>query len=502
MLFYWNGVSSQLERLGIRRDCCGVFDQTMSMFSEFYITSDSASSLVCLLLCYFVIIAIAVRLLNRTRDSLKHIQDNTEYDPGWIENGGIFIARNETRLDEYKRLATLGRASGIECAIITPQQTQAIFPLLDANAFYGALYSPGDGLIDPSMLCTTLTRLAKATNIATVIEHCPVEEILTEKSANGAQCVNGVQTKQGIIRTRCVVNATGVWSQSLMEPLGISLPLIPMKHSYVVSEPIEGIFGMPNVRDHDASVYLRIQGSSIMMGGYEENPIILDRVANDFNFSLYDLDWSVFESHVKGATELCPAFGEAGIKSTVCGPESFTPDHKPLLGPDPRCHGLVHNCGYNSAGMMLGGGCGEQIAKWIIHDRPEFDMSHYDIRRFRHDQLANRIWATERSHESYAKNYSMVFKNDQPLSGRNFIRDPLFDDMIQQGAVMEESHGYEKPGFFDKSKAPIIVMPYDWYGAYDNPRNTDTTYIDYLGAESTYDFPKHLPLVRCSIGSI
>lgn len=447
-----------------------------------------------------MITVITFRLLNRTRDSLKYIKDNNpEYDPGWIENGGIFIARNKIRLDEYKRLATLGRACGIECAILTPKETQELFPLLDANVFYGALYSPGDGLIDPSQLCTSLTRLAKATNNASVIEHCPVEKILTHKNDNGTQCVTGVQTKQGIIRTQCVVNATGVWGESLMKSLGISLPLIPMKHSYVISEPIDGIYGMPNVRDHDASVYLRIQGSSLMMGGYEENPIILDRVADDFTFSLYDLDWSVFESHIKGATELCPAFGETGIKSTVCGPESFTPDHKPLLGPDSRCFGLVHNCGYNSSGMMLGGGCSEQIAEWIVHERPEFDMSHYDIRRFRLDQLTDHKWATERSHESYAKNYSMVFKNDQPLSGRNFIVDSLFDDMIKHGAIMEESHGYERPGFFAKSKAPINVMPYDWYGAYGNTPNTDTKYIDFLNAEGTYEFPKHLPLVTLNL---
>lgn len=455
-----------------------------------------SSIVICLLIFIAVIAVIGFRLLNRTRDTVKHINETTEYDP-WIENGGLFIARSKTRLDEYKRLATLGRAFGIDSAILTPIETQAVFPLLDPNSFYGALHSPGDGVIDPSMLCTALTRLANATNNASFHEHCPVEKILTEKNANGTQSVTGVQTKEGIIRTNCIVNATGVWTESLLEPLGISLPLIPMKHSYVVSDPIENVFGKPNVRDHDASIYFRIQGSSIMMGGYEDNPIILDeRVPNDFAFGLYDLDYSVFESHVKGATELCPAFGEAGIKSTVCGPESFTPDHKPLMGPDPRCHGLFHNCGFNSAGMMLGGGCGEQIAEWIVHGQPEFDMTNYDIRRFRFDQMADRKWATERSHEAYAKNYSMVFKNDQPLGGRNFVVDPLFDDMVKHGAVMTESHGYEIPGFFDKSKAPINVLPYDWYGAYDNPKNANSTHINFLEGESTYDFPDHLGLVK------
>lgn len=67
------------------------------------------------------------------------------------------------------------------------------------------------------------------------------------------------------------------------------------------------------------------------MGGYENNPILLDSVPNDFNFGLYELDYSVFDTHIEGAVKLCPTFGTVGIKSTICGPESFTPDHKPLM---------------------------------------------------------------------------------------------------------------------------------------------------------------------------
>jgi glycine/D-amino acid oxidase-like deaminating enzyme len=56
------------------------------------------------------------------------------------------------------------------------------------------------------------------------------------------------------------------------------------------------------------------------------------QVPHDFQFSLYELDWIVFSRHMRGAVNLIPVFETAGIKGTVCGPESFTPDHKPLLG--------------------------------------------------------------------------------------------------------------------------------------------------------------------------
>lgn len=60
--------------------------------------------------------------------------------------------------------------------------------------------------------------------------------------------------------------------------------------------------------------------------------------------------------------------------------ESFTADHKPLLGPDVTLRGYYHACGFNSAGIMLSGGCGNELAKWIIHGHPDLDMFGYDIR--------------------------------------------------------------------------------------------------------------------------
>lgn len=60
--------------------------------------------------------------------------------------------------------------------------------------------------------------------------------------------------------------------------VGLRLPLVPMKHAYVLSESIPRTRGLPNVRDHDGSVYFRVQGDCLMMGGYENNPILLDEV--------------------------------------------------------------------------------------------------------------------------------------------------------------------------------------------------------------------------------
>ena len=78
----------------------------------------------------------------------------------------------------------------------------------------------------------------------------------------------------------------GVWAPYLGEMAGVKVPLIAMRHAYVVTERIEGIQNMPNVRDHDASVYLKLQGDALSVGGYEQNPIFWEEVRPPLSLTL------------------------------------------------------------------------------------------------------------------------------------------------------------------------------------------------------------------------
>ncbi|XP_045326231.1 sarcosine dehydrogenase, mitochondrial isoform X4 [Leopardus geoffroyi] len=370
---------------------------------------------------------VEVELLAHTRRVVSHdLEEETGLHTGWIQNGGLFIASNRQRLDEYKRLMSLGKAYGVESHVLSPAETKALYPLMNVDDLYGTLYVPHDGTMDPAGTCTALTRAAAARG-AQVIENCPVTGIRVRTDDFGVRRVAAVETEHGSIQTPCVVNCAGVWAGAVGRMAGVKVPLVAMHHAYVVTERIEGIQNMPNVRDHDASVYLRLQGDALSVGGYETNPIFWEEVSDKFAFGLFDLDWDVFTQHIEGAINRVPVLEKTGVKSTVCGPESFTPDHKPLMGEAPELRGFFLGCGFNSAGMMLGGGCGQELAHWIVHGRPEKDMYSYDIRRFHHLLTDHRRWIRERSHESYAKNYSVVFPHDEPLAGRNMRTDPLHE---------------------------------------------------------------------------
>ena len=107
---------------------------------------------------------------------------------------------------------------------------------------------------------------------------------------------------------------------------------------------------------------------------------VFPQVSDKFAFSLFDLDWDVFSAHIEGACNRVPVIAETGVKSTVCGPESFTADHKPLMGEAPELRGFFHGCGFNSSGIMLAGGCGRELAHWVVDGHPQLDMYGYDIR--------------------------------------------------------------------------------------------------------------------------
>ncbi|CAB4011210.1 Sarcosine dehydrogenase, mitochondrial, partial [Paramuricea clavata] len=434
-----------------------------------------------------------VELLAHTRKLSNDVLENeTGLSTGWIENGGLFIADNKERLNEYQRLMTLGKVFGVNSHVLSPKETKDLYPLMNVDDLYGTLYSPGDGTLDPAGWATTLTRAAKNGG-AQVFENCTVTGITTAVDDLGVKHVTGVDTPTGHIKTKAVVNCAGVWAPYLGEMVGAAVPLVAMYHSYIVTERIEGIEKMPNVRDHDLSVYLKLQGDGLSVGGYEHNPIFWDKVSKDFAFGLFDLDWDVFSAHVDGAVHRVPVIGETGVKSTVCGPESFTADHKPLMGEVPECRGFYLGCGFNSAGIMMSGGCGRELAQWIVHGHPTLDMYGYDIRRFHSSLTSNQKWNRERSHESYAKNYSIVYQHDEPLASRNMRCDPFHKVLLDAGCVYQERLGWERPGWFAlDSKAEL--NEYDYYGAYEHERKI-SKYEELLTIDYTFDFPQHHDII-------
>ncbi|XP_043913990.1 sarcosine dehydrogenase, mitochondrial [Protopterus annectens] len=438
---------------------------------------------------------IEVELLGHTRNVVAHeLEKETGLNTGWIQNGGLFIASNKQRLDEYKRLMSLGKVYGIESYVLSPAETKDLYPLMNVDDLYGTLYVPKDGTMDPAGTCTTLARAAAARG-AVVTLNCPGLGVAVKVDDICLKRIRHMSTALGEVGSPLVVSCMrGIVASKVQVP-ACRVPVVAMHIAFVVTTSISQIENMPNVRDHDASVYLRLQGDALSVGGYESNPVFWEEVSNTFAFGLFDLNWDIFMQHIDGAVNRVPVLEKTGIKSTVCGPESFTADHKPLMGEAPEVRGFFLGCGFNSAGMMLGGGCGKELAHWIIHGRPEKDMYGYDIRRFHHSLTNHNRWIQERSHEAYAKNYSVVFPFDEPLAGRNMRKCALHEELLHQGCVFQERGGWERPGWFNP-EGTSAVLDYDYYGAYDIPSHENYAYKEVLKKEYTFEFPPHHDIIK------
>src|SRR5262249_22279717 len=119
---------------------------------------------------------------------------------------------------------------------------------------------------------------------AQVIEGARVEDVLIERGR-----VSGVRTDRGEIRADYVVLAGGMWTRELGLKCGVTIPLYPVEHHYVVSKPVPGAYDeLPCGRDPDGMIYFRGEGNAIVLGAFQvyTKPWMVERVPSDFSFAL------------------------------------------------------------------------------------------------------------------------------------------------------------------------------------------------------------------------
>jgi glycine/D-amino acid oxidase-like deaminating enzyme len=171
---------------------------------------------------------IDIQLLSQTHHLVsKHLLSYSGVETtGWINNGGLFLAHNHKRMQEYQRLHGVSKYFGIESHILDKDQViQLLHPLIDRKTsdLTGGLYSPDDGFVDPSMYCNALVKAAKLK----VFPNCQLISINTSETIGIAQQrkINSVRVKIDDkieeIKTDILVNSTGVWAPFVAKLAGI-----------------------------------------------------------------------------------------------------------------------------------------------------------------------------------------------------------------------------------------------------------------------------------------
>jgi 4-methylaminobutanoate oxidase (formaldehyde-forming) len=378
----------------------------------------------------------------------RRLTAETGVDVSWHEVGSLRLASSRARYEELQRQVGWARTFGLPLELLTTEEAQTRFPLYDPPGVLGAAFLPTDGWLDPSNLALALAAGARARGARILTEH-RVTGLRLERGR-----VRGVVTDRGEFVADVVVNAAGMCGPEIGRLAGVTVPIIPMAHQYLLTKPIAGVRpDFPTLRDPDNLVYFREEVGGLCMGGYERNPApwALDGVPADFNGKLLAPDWPRFGEIMEGAVRRVPAIETAEVTRLINGPEAFTPDNEFILG-ESEVGGFFVAAGFCAHGIAGAGGIGQQVARWIVDGEPDLDLWPMDIRRFG-AQYRSQAYTLARINENYATYYDIHYPNEERQAGRPLRLSPAYEELAALGCVFGEKSGWERPNWFTPNAA-------------------------------------------------
>jgi 4-methylaminobutanoate oxidase (formaldehyde-forming) len=390
--------------------------------------------------------ATITRLRNYSLNLYKQLEKETGLSTGLKQNGSLTVATTLDRLEELKRQLTFAQRFEIEAREVNKEEIKEIYPLINTDDIVGGVFITKDGQADPVGVANVMAKAARQ-NGATIIEKCPVKKIITKNNK-----IVGVETSSGKIECEYVVMATGMWSRQIAKEIGVSIPLYPDEHFYVLSEPIAEIDrSLPVLRDYNNCLYLKEDAGKLLVGVFEPNakPAFTNnhKVPDDFSFGELPEDFDHFEPYLINAMNRVPTLEKSGIRKFFNGPESFTPDTNYLLGETPEVKNLFMCGGFNSIGIVSSGGAGKVTAEWMINGEMQEDIFSLDISRFEkfHSELD---FITERVTETLGNLYAMHWPFKQHTTSRNQKLMPYHDHLLKRGACFGQAAAYERPMWY------------------------------------------------------
>ena len=393
--------------------------------------------------------SVITKLRKYSLDLYKELEKTTGLSTGLKQNGAITVASTKERLQELSRQATTAQLYGVEAEILDKKKTKELYPVLNNEDILGSVYMPKDGQADPVGVTNVLAKAAKMEGVQ-IFEKTPVKKILVKNKK-----IVGVETNQGKIDCEYIVLASGMWSRQIGEEIGVSVPLYPNEHFYIITEPMKNLPpNLPVLRDYNACLYLKEDAGKMLVGIFEPNakPAFKEtgKVPEDFSFGEFPDDFDHFEPYLEKSFHRLPILETAGIRKFFSGPESFTPDTQYLLGETPEVKNLFTCCGFNSIGIASAGGAGKITAEWIINGYLNEDIFSLDIKRFQKFHSSKKF-IMERVTETLGDLYGMHWPYKQHTTSRNQKLFPYHEELKKAGACFGYSAGYERPMWFARN---------------------------------------------------
>lgn len=377
-----------------------------------------------------------------------NLEEETGLHAGWHQTGAIRLALNDTEVDWFRYVQGVLELVGVESHLIGPEEILERAPIIDVSDVKMGFFTPHDGWSDPTGSTNAMAKGARQLGCE-VARHTLVTDM--------NQLPDGrweVMTDKGRVVAEHVVNAAGSYAPQLGAMVGYECPIVSVIHQYLVTEAIPEVaalgFDLPVIRDPRSSTYFRREIDGLIIGPYERagaKTYGIDGIAWDKHFYLTPPDHEVLMPWLELAAERLPAFAEAGIRTTVSGPITHTPDSGYLMGPAPGLRNYWV-CAGASIGVTQGPGAGKYLAQWMVHGQTEINVAEMDPRRFGNHTGPHGEFIREKVIDEFHEMYQPRLPGEQRPVGRKQKINPIYDRLDARGAQWAEVFGWERPQYF------------------------------------------------------
>jgi len=312
-----------------------------------------------------------VPLAEYSRDVMKLLRAETGIAYDDRAQGTLQLFRTQKQLDSIGGDVAVLKQYGVPFEVLDREGFCKVEPALrlTQEKFVGALRLPGDETGDCFKFSNRLAEMAAALGVK-FRWNTRIDSLQVEGGAGGGR-ITGVQTEAGLLKADKVVLALGSYSPQLLKPVGIHIPVYPVK-GYSITLPITDAQCAPEstIMDETHKVAVTRLGDRIRVGGTAE--------LAGYSLNLREPRRSTL-NHV--VSDLFPKGGDVSRATFWCGLRPMTPDGTPIVGPTP-VQNLLLATGHGTLGWTMACGTGRVIADIVSGQTPDIDVSGLAMARY------------------------------------------------------------------------------------------------------------------------
>jgi len=316
---------------------------------------------------------INVELSLESLPMIERFKEEIGQDVNYRKCGYLLIATNEKDASTFKHNVELQNRLGVQTQLLSGDEVRARLPLMKFEDAIAGTFNQKDGMVDPNSVVAGYISAAQKMGVKT----------LTRVEVTGI-CVKGdevaaVETTQGTIQTRLLLNTAGPWAGLIGEMAGVQIPVVPMRRQMFTTNPLKEIpEDFPFVIDFAQSLYFHREGEGLLIGmsNQNEKPGFDQSVDEEFEFI-----------NLEAAIERMPLLERASRASHWAGLYEVTPDAHPIFGGS-NVKGFAICAGFSGHGFMHGPVAGKLMCEYIVDGKfSTLDVSMLDLERFQEGRL-------------------------------------------------------------------------------------------------------------------